>query len=293
MYYTYVVRPGQAVEGRGPQFQPFWDTLMNYNLRGGFLLQFIGYQLVVIGALFGGNVLTIFHVISGKQNTLEYVPIPVTFLGSLCLILGSLWVQNFRSIADDDASIRQSRGYRTGMKLLQQASLLDLISWSLTCILFFSLMHYFDDIWTLNHSGSGTNVIFGLLTRSLHALSCILYGLSLFFLESFHTQGTGDAWGLIIGVLYEISGFFEFLMLFDSSFLASLWDFLFTFSFGLALFCSLVWALSFEALVTDTDVKLTQSAMRIEFYKSKNAVAYYGPPITTELSTDLAPTIRV
>lgn len=35
MFFTYVVRPGEAPEGRGPQFEPFWSFVANYSLRLG------------------------------------------------------------------------------------------------------------------------------------------------------------------------------------------------------------------------------------------------------------------
>lgn len=59
---------------------------------------------------------------------------------------------------------------------------------------------------------------------------------------------------------------------------AVLADVIFTVSLGLSLFSAFVWSLSYEPLVCNTDVKLSQSAMRNEYYKSSNATAYYGPP---------------
>lgn len=103
MYFTYVVRPGDAPEGRGPQFQPFWDGLMNYTLRGGFALHFVGYCLILISSFMGGNIFSIFGVLNGKSEDLTHVPIVLTFVGTFTCALGSVWIQNFRSIADDDA----------------------------------------------------------------------------------------------------------------------------------------------------------------------------------------------
>lgn len=103
MYFTYVVRPGDAPEGRGPQFQPFWDSLMNYNLRGGFALQLVGYCFVLVSSFLGGNIFCIFGVLNGERDDLKKVPIVLTFIGTFLLAVGSVWIQNFRSIADDDA----------------------------------------------------------------------------------------------------------------------------------------------------------------------------------------------
>jgi hypothetical protein len=208
MYYTYVVRPGEMGEGRGPQFQPFWDSIMNYNLRGGFLLQLLGYILIVSSSFLGGNFVCIFNVLKGSSSALSKAPIYITFLGCFFWAFGSLWIQNFRSITDDDGSIKESRGFRAGTKLLQHGSLFDLISWSMTCILLFSFMNFFEDTWTRTTLNSGSTALFGLIARAVHALTCVLYGVSFFFLEIFHTQGSGEVWGWLLSFLYLTSGCF-------------------------------------------------------------------------------------
>lgn len=103
MYFTYVVRPGDAPEGKGPQFKPFWDGCMEFNLRGGFAIQLIGYLLVLIGASLGGNVFQAFGCLNGEPEDLKNVPLLVTFIGTFLYTIGAVCIQNFRSIADDDA----------------------------------------------------------------------------------------------------------------------------------------------------------------------------------------------
>lgn len=48
MYFTYVVRPGEAPDGRGPQFEPFWSFLVSYNLRLGVLIQLAAYTVLLV-----------------------------------------------------------------------------------------------------------------------------------------------------------------------------------------------------------------------------------------------------
>lgn len=284
MYFTYVVRPGDAPEGRGPQFQPFWDGLMSYNLRGGFALQLLGYCLILVSSLLGGNIFCIFGVLNGKAEDLTKVPIVLTFMGTFCWTIGSVWVQNFRSIADDDASIKQSRGFRAGTKGLHQASLLDIVSWSMTTILLFSFMQYFEDAWAAKQVGSGSTAIYAFIARSLHSLALIIYGSSVFLLENFHTEGTAEFWGWALALLYKVAGVAELLALITNPPFATFCNVVFTIVLGFTVFSSLLWAVSFESLIGRTDVKLTQSAMRNEFYKSRNAMAYYGPPTCTEMA---------
>ena len=55
MYFTYVVRPGEAPEGRGPQFEPFWSFCVNYNLRLGLLIQLAAYVTLLATTASGGK----------------------------------------------------------------------------------------------------------------------------------------------------------------------------------------------------------------------------------------------
>lgn len=56
-------------------------------------------------------------------------------------------------------------------------------------------------------------------------------------------------------------------------------DAIFTVMLGVSLGIGFLWALIFEPVSHRFDVKLTQSAMRNEYYKSRNAMAYYGPAV--------------
>ncbi|XP_053990908.1 uncharacterized protein LOC128883001 [Hylaeus volcanicus] len=284
MYFTYVVRPGEAPEGRGPQFQPFWDHVLRYNLRGGFALELFGYSLILISALLGGNIFYIVEPLIGSIKELKDVPIILTLLGTFFYTVGAVWLQNFGSIADDDGSIKHSRGFRAGIKILHQASLLEIISWSMTTISLFSFVEYFEDQWSNQAYASGSTALYGCVARSLHALSLLLYSCSLCFLENFHTEGTGEVLGWLLCLLYQLSGIFELLTLITGEGkLHTTFSVVFTLLLGFALILSFFWSLSFEHLLNESDVKLTQSAMRNEFYKSRNAMAYYGPPTCVEM----------
>lgn len=56
-------------------------------------------------------------------------------------------------------------------------------------------------------------------------------------------------------------------------------DAVYTVMFGVSLIVAFLWSLFFEPASHRFDVRLTQSAMRNEYYKSRNAMAYYGPAV--------------
>ena len=57
------------------------------------------------------------------------------------------------------------------------------------------------------------------------------------------------------------------------------WDAMYTVMLGVSLGVMFLWSLFFEPVSHRFDVRLTQSAMRNEYYKSRNAMAYYGPAV--------------
>lgn len=59
----------------------------------------------------------------------------------------------------------------------------------------------------------------------------------------------------------------------------SVWDAVYTLLLGVSLSAFFLWSLFFEPVSHHFDVRLTQSAMRNEYYKSRNAMAYYGPAV--------------
>ena len=56
-------------------------------------------------------------------------------------------------------------------------------------------------------------------------------------------------------------------------------DAVYTVMLGVSLSIAFLWSLLFEPASHRFDVRLTQSAMRNEYYKSRNAMAYYGPAV--------------
>lgn len=56
-------------------------------------------------------------------------------------------------------------------------------------------------------------------------------------------------------------------------------DAVYTVMVGVSFSIAFLWSLFFEPASHRFDVRLTQSAMRNEYYKSRNAMAYYGPAV--------------
>lgn len=283
MYFTYVVRPGEAPEGRGPQFEPFWDFFMNFNLRVGFLVQLISYCLLVSAtSLIGNNGYGILKFLRALPGSVGDTPMPLVLFSIGGFLLGTLLIMSFLQLTEDDSSIKQSRGYRAGTKFLLQATSMGTVSWSLSLICLMASSYYFDDPWMEEKIGAGSPWILYFSSRVIDAFSLFLYGAGCFFLESYHSEGAGEAWGWLCGICFFATSILEVLglTLFNSSKFESI-DSLFCLSLGLSLLFSVIWGFLFEPISHRYDVKLTQSAMRNEYYKSRNAMAYYGPAVVT------------
>lgn len=276
MYYTYVVRPGEAPTGRSPQLKPFWDACMDWNLRCGLLLQIVALVGLLIFGWIAGCGVGLISITSGctrmtsSWGAVGAVICSLLWVGSACLI------QGFRNTGDDEGSIKFARGYRAGTKLLNQATILDIIAGGMTTLSIFAQLSFLEDQWQTEAIKPNPMTIFNYTARLLHAISLIVYGAGFMFIESYHTTGTADVWGWILLSLYKTAGVLEFLAIVLHS---AVLDLVFTVSLGLAVLSALMWAQAFEPIIISNEVQLDQSALRNEFFRSKNSMAYYGPQI--------------
>lgn len=279
MHFTYVVRPGEAPEGRGPQFEPFWNFLMNFNLRLGFLLQLAAYAgLLSCASLSGKSPLSLLAFLHAEPAYVVNAPEWAVLLCCGLWIFGHLLNMAFLQISDDDSSIKQSRGFRAGTKFMMQATSLGAISWVFSLISFYASTYYFDDPWMEEKIGGGSQWLIFFSARTCDILSLILYAGSVFFLETFHSEGVGEAWGWLTACAFKLTALSQLVgltMFGCDGFCVT--DAVYTVLLGISLCLATLWALLFEPVSHRYDVKLTQSAMRNEYYKSRNAMAYYGP----------------
>ncbi|CBZ52454.1 hypothetical protein NCLIV_022430 [Neospora caninum Liverpool] len=281
MYFTYVVRPGEAPEGRGPQLEPFWNFMVNYNLRLGLLLQLSAYLGLLFTISAGGN--DALSLLSFFRASPEAVGQSAVWAVQLCcglFILGSLMTMAFQSLVDDDSSIKQSRGYRSGTKFLQFGSAFAVFGLILTLLVFYAANYYFDDPWMQKQLGAGSTWITFFTARLCDAFALVFMGAGIFFLEVYHSEGAGEAWGWLCALCFKLTALIEVIGLtaFGTENFRVV-DAMYTIMLGVSLSLGLVWALLFEPVSHRFDVKLTQSAMRNEYYKSRNAMAYYGPAV--------------
>ncbi|KAL8444991.1 hypothetical protein Emed_005960 [Eimeria media] len=271
MYFTYVVRPGEAPEGRGPQFEPFWSFLVNYNLRLGIFFLLAAYSCLLMTVSAGNkDPLALLSLLRSTPESAGKCPLWGAQLGCGLLILGYLTILAFQSLTDDDSSIKQSRGYRTGTKLLQQASSFGVVSATLALLVVYSANYYFDDPWMNKNLGGGSAWLIFFTSRLCDATAMLLLAGSTFFLEAYHSEGAGEAWGWAAA-----------LAAWGNPSLP-VWDAVYTVMLGVSLAVMFLWSLFFEPASHRFDVRLTQSAMRNEYYKSRNAMAYYGPAVVNE-----------
>lgn len=281
MYFTYVVRPGEAPEGRGPQFEPFWTFCVNYNLRLGLLIQLAAYGSLLATAGTGGkDPLSLLSFFRSNPESVGKAPLWAAQLSCGLLILGNLTTMAFQSLTDDDSSIKQSRGYRAGTKFLQQASSFGVFASTLALLVFYSANYYFDDPWMSKNFGSGSSWLIFFTSRLCDAFALFFYAGSIFFLEAYHSEGAGEAWGWLGAICFKLAAFAEIAALAawgTSSF--EVLDAVYTVMLGVSLSIAFLWSLFFESASHRFDVRLTQSAMRNEYYKSRNAMAYYGPAV--------------
>ncbi|KAL8435393.1 hypothetical protein ACSSS7_002525 [Eimeria intestinalis] len=229
------------------------------------------------------NPLALLSVLRSTPESAGKCPLWGAQLGCGMLILGYLTLLAFQSLADDDSSIKQSRGYRTGTKLLHQASSFGVVSSTLALLAVYSANYYFDDTWMSKNLGGGSAWLIFFTCRLCDATALLLLAGSIFFLETYHSEGAGEVWGWVGGICFLITAFTEAAAsaAWGNPSLP-VWDAVYTVMLGVSLTVMFLWSLFFEPASHHFDVRLTQSAMRNEYYKSRNAMAYYGPAVVNE-----------
>lgn len=257
---------------------------MNYNLRFGFLLQAISFVFLCLSIFNGGKdpfaLLTFFRAL---PENFGVTPFSLTLLCHGGFIVGTLLIMSFIQMSEDDASIKQCRGYRAGTKFLLQATSLGAVAWCLSMITFLGATYHFDASWMEEQLGDGSNWLIYFSSRLFDAFALMLHAGGCFFLETYHSEGTSETWGWLCGLAFLLAGFFEVFGLYViNSSLFVVIERLYTLSFGAALLLGTFWAFMFEPVCHRYDVKLTQSALRNEYYKSRNAMAFYGPAVVDE-----------
>lgn len=92
MYFTYVVRPGEAPEGRGPQFEPFWSFIVNYSLRLGVFLLLGAYACLLMTVSAGKNdPLALLNVLRAAPESAGEPHLPEQAQGSRTSRHSGLW----------------------------------------------------------------------------------------------------------------------------------------------------------------------------------------------------------
>ena len=72
-------------------------------------------------------------------------------------------------------SIKQSRGYRSGSKFLQQASSFGVVSATLSLLVVYSANYYFDDLWLNKNLGGGSSWLIFFSARLCDAIAMFLF----------------------------------------------------------------------------------------------------------------------
>ncbi|KAK2195968.1 Protein of unknown function DUF3273 [Babesia duncani] len=246
--------------------------------------QLFAYVLLLMSIFSGGkDPLALLTFLRPMPENYGATPFALTLLCHGAFIFGTLLIMAFIQMSDDDASIKQCRGYRAGTKFLLQATSFGAVAWCLSMISFLGATYYFDAQWMDDQIGDGSNWLIYFSSRLFDSFALILYAGACFFLETYHSEGTNETWGWLCGGAFLTAGALEITALnFINTGAFVILERLYTVALGSALFFSAIWSCIFEPVSHRYDVKLTQSALRNEYYKSRNAMAYYGPAVVDE-----------
>ncbi|KAF7455928.1 multi-pass transmembrane protein [Cryptosporidium felis] len=287
MYFTYVVRPGDAPEGRGPSQPLFFESLLVNNLKLGFGSMLLGFIGVTVCSLISGfglhttKFLSPFNEATNSTGTALFFVI-LMIIGVLCLNMSTI-------LMDDDGSISQTRGFRSGCKAFGQGTLVTLLGLILIVVTLYSSVGYYEGNAL---SGLDINHVIKCMYNAGLAITSIgfmLLGFAAFLVEVYSSDGTREILGFASILLSKVTGILMFLSIIfpECKIIGSL----FTLTALTALTHMTLWAGIFESIALKSRIKMTQSAVRNEYYKSRNALAYFGPPVMAEGNYTQQPTM--
>lgn len=228
---------------RGEAWSDLLSCLTSPLLRIGFLLQLL---VLIFGyALYyghGGTGVFTFDIFSTpeKLRTSEAYSTIMIVLESIFLV-GCICISSFQIYITDDSKL--SRGFRAGSKMLSTAALLDTFVVGLRLMAYIYAYQFLGNRWWMKYTQSSADWCLFYFGALIHAITLVLYGLAIFYMEAYHDEGTYEEWSWIILTLFSVAGLFEFLLV-----LTGFGNF-YTVLHVVALVAAVIWAFSFEPLL--------------------------------------------
>ncbi|UKJ89963.2 hypothetical protein MACJ_003220 [Theileria orientalis] len=185
----------------------------NNSLRAGFGLQLLSLlALNFVYYSYNGKGVFSFDV-SGVPEETRLDPSFRFYMaaGSLVYLMGSLSLVFFQVLLADDTC--WARGYRSGSKILRLATFLDTVSATLQFIFYLYMSKFYSKRWFNHLNEGGSELVFLVFTRNIHAAACLLYGVASYLLEVYHDEGAGDLHAYLNGVLFVATGASEMAVL--------------------------------------------------------------------------------
>ncbi|CAG9476250.1 glideosome associated protein with multiple membrane spans 3, putative [Plasmodium vivax] len=254
---------------RGPCFQisGFFGT----TLRIGFFLEFIALTFLFMAYWSsGGKGLFSYDL----KNMKDEYRLDQTFRNSITLwsgvyLIGAIFIMSFQVLLADDTC--WARGYRAGSKILRLASFLDTISATLQFIFYLYISKFYTRKWYVHFNEGGSEWVFFIFVRLVHAFSCLLYGLAAYLLEVYHDEGAGDLHAYINGVMFAFAGLTEIFVIFCNSGCYS------NFLLWLALGAVSLWSYYFEPEVNHVSPALHETELTNDVEQQVEKFSRYTP----------------
>eukprot|EP01054_Gregarina_sp_Poly1_P000980 Gregarina_sp_Poly_1__979@NODE_1239_length_4674_cov_201_846538_g844_i0_p2_GENE_NODE_1239_length_4674_cov_201_846538_g844_i0NODE_1239_length_4674_cov_201_846538_g844_i0_p2_ORF_typecomplete_len249_score17_73DUF3273/PF11677_8/1_6e51DUF3917/PF13055_6/0_11HELP/PF03451_14/0_25MnhB/PF04039_13/46Voltage_CLC/PF00654_20/0_45_NODE_1239_length_4674_cov_201_846538_g844_i029113657 len=196
----------RADPSRGETYSDGIACVVFPTLRLGFLAQTISLLMI----------LTVYHGHGGRNaftwdlynftERLRTSPsFTLTIVGLLCFYgFGVICLLLFQAFITDNGKF--SRGFRAGSKVFNCALTLDLLVVGFRLLAFVYGYHFLQTRWWLHYTQTKTDFslfYFGALT---HGIALVLYGVSIFYMEAYHDEGTYEEFAWIVLTLFGLAG---------------------------------------------------------------------------------------
>lgn len=189
------------------------NLIFNCSLRLGFGMQLIGFLgLNLVYLAYGGKGVFTYDLTGVPEDSRldeRFRAYLTTF--TMIYMLGALSLMSFQVLLADDTC--WARGYRSGSKILRLATFLDTVSSTMQFIFYLYISKFYTERWFVHLNEGGSELVFFVFTRIMHAFACLLYGLACYLLEVYHDEGAGDLHAYLNGVCFVLTGCSELMVL--------------------------------------------------------------------------------
>lgn len=204
----------ELTENRGAPWSPILSLFTGALLRTGFVIQLaVMLSGLIIYYSRGGSGIFTFDLFSTPERLRgDTVYNQAVIALQAVALIGVLNIAGFQIYLSDNS--KETRGFRAGSKMLCTAATLDTFVVALRLMQHFYAFNFIGTRWWMKYVQTSADWCLLYSSALLHALALALYGLGIFYMDTYYEYSRKQSWGSICLTAFWVTSFLEFLLVF-------------------------------------------------------------------------------